>query len=81
MRSVDPVSCRGSSDAIPVDSGEFRRTLDAAVRIARQFDDGSAECGLKCDPRILALDKGNDPFYAELGQRKAAPLNTKFPCH
>eukprot|EP00615_Pteridomonas_danica_P000535 CAMPEP_0114336026 /NCGR_PEP_ID=MMETSP0101-20121206/5439_1 /TAXON_ID=38822 ORGANISM="Pteridomonas danica, Strain PT" /NCGR_SAMPLE_ID=MMETSP0101 /ASSEMBLY_ACC=CAM_ASM_000211 /LENGTH=554 /DNA_ID=CAMNT_0001467825 /DNA_START=184 /DNA_END=1848 /DNA_ORIENTATION=- len=81
MRSTEPVTCKGSSDAIPVDKGEFRRTMDAAVRIARSFDDGASECGLTCDSRILALDKGNDPLYGTLGTRKGTALNTKFPCH
>jgi len=80
MRTTEPVQCKGSSDSIPVDKAEFRRTMDAALRIARSFDDGASECGLKCDPRILALDPGNDPEYKRLGATKAAPLITKFPC-
>jgi hypothetical protein len=55
--------------------------MDAAVRLARSFDDGASECGLKCDPAILAIDKGNDPEYQHAGMRKGAPLATKFPCH
>jgi len=55
--------------------------MDAAVRLARSFDDGASECGLKCDPRILAIDKGNDPHYKAFGVRPAQPLATKFPCH
>mmetsp|Transcript_25783 Transcript_25783/g.57802 ORF Transcript_25783/g.57802 Transcript_25783/m.57802 type:complete len:219 (-) Transcript_25783:216-872(-) len=81
MRSTDPVTCRGSSDAIPVNKEEFRRVMDAAVRLARSFDDGASECGLRCDPRILALDKGNDPWYKETATKKGVALNTKFPCH
>ena len=50
MRSTQAVSCRGSSDAIPVDVADFRRALDAALRLARSFDDGVSECGLKRRP-------------------------------
>ena len=80
LRTTQPVSCSGSSDAIPVDTGEFRNALDGAVRLARSFDDGVSECGLKCDARVLALDKGNDGHYKP-SDRKAQPLSTVFPCH
>ena len=76
LRSTQPVTCKGTSDAIPVDSGEFRRALDAAVRLARSFDDGVAECGLTCDARVLALDAGNAKFLPP----GARPLATRFPC-
>jgi len=76
LRSTQPVTCKGTSDAIPVDSGEFRRALDAAVRLARSFDDGVAECGLACDARVLALDAGNAKFLPP----GARPLATRFPC-
>ena len=80
LRTTQPVACSGSSDAIPVDAGEFRAALDGAVRLARSFDDGVSECGLRCDARVLALDKGNDGHYKP-GDRKAQPLSTVFPCH
>jgi len=80
MRSTETVKCTGSSDSIPVDKADFRRTMDAAIRIARSFDDGASECGLKCDPRILAMDPGNDPEYRSLGMTKASPYSTIFPC-
>ncbi len=70
----------GTSDSIPVDIDDFRRTVDAAVRLARSFDDGASECGLKCDPRILAIDAGNDAHYANTRTTKGKPLNSKFPC-
>jgi hypothetical protein len=71
---------KGTSDSIPVDIDDFRRTVDAAVRLARSFDDGASECGLKCDPRILAIDAGNDAHYANTRTTKGKPLNSKFPC-
>ena len=80
LRTTQPVSCSGSSDAIPVDTGEFRNALDGAVRLARSFDDGVSECGLRCDARVLALDKGNDAHYKK-GESKGKPLSTVFPCH
>ena len=76
LRSTSPVTCKGTSDAVPVDAGEFRRALDAAVRLARSFDDGVAECGLSCDARVLALDSGNAKFLPP----GARPLATRFPC-
>jgi len=76
LRSTQPVTCKGTSDAVPVDAGEFRRALDAAVRLARSFDDGVAECGLSCDARVLALDSGNAKFLPP----GARPLATRFPC-
>lgn len=63
-----------------MDVSEFRVALDGAVRIARNFDAGVAECGLKCNPQILALDSHLDPHYKALDQNKAAALNTAFPC-
>ena len=41
---------------------------------------GASECGLQCDPRILALDKGNDPFYTETRTQRGQALDTRFPC-
>ena len=35
MRTTTRVSCSGSSDSIPVEVPEFKRTMDAAVRLAR----------------------------------------------
>ena len=55
--------------------------MDAALRLARSFDDGASECGLRCDPRILAIDKGNDPHYKATGTAMGKALVTKFPCH
>uniref|UniRef100_A0A7S3JQK9 EGF domain-specific O-linked N-acetylglucosamine transferase n=1 Tax=Aureoumbra lagunensis TaxID=44058 RepID=A0A7S3JQK9_9STRA len=74
MRSMQPVSCSGTSDAIPIDSKQFESVLDAALRIARAFDDGIAECGLSCDLRLLALDPGAS---VPPGTK---PLTTRFPC-
>lgn len=81
MRSLEQVTCQGSSDNVPVNAAEFREVLDGAVRLARSFDDGLSECGLVCDMGILAMDAAHDDMYAKLGLVKAAKPNTKFPCH
>jgi hypothetical protein len=80
MRSLEQVTCQGSSDNVPVNAAEFREALDGAVRLARSFDDGLSECGLVCDMGILALDAAHDDMYAKLGLVKAAKPNTEFPC-
>ena len=80
MRTLAQVSCKGSSDAIPVEKDEFARTVDAAVRVARSFGGGVAECGLVCDPRVLATDPGYDALSGWPGGVKALPLPHKFPC-
>jgi hypothetical protein len=82
IRMTTAIDCQGSSDNLRVDIDEFRTVLDGAVRIARSFHVGVAECGLSCSPAILALDKSLDPHYgpgvgiAQKGQR----LDTRFPC-
>lgn len=76
LRSTQPVSCQGSSDSVPVDQAEFERAIDAAVRIARNFAGGVAECGLRCDPRVLALDPAMSA-HVPPGTRM---LVTRFPC-
>jgi protein O-GlcNAc transferase len=76
LRSTEPVTCQGTSDAIPVSERDFRAALDAAVRLARSFDDGVAECGLICDARVLALDAGNARFLPA----GARAMSTRFPC-
>lgn len=78
LRLTSPITCEGTSDNLIVDIDEFRTALDGAVRIARNFDRGVAECGLKCDPRILALDDHLDPHYGSAV--KAPRLDTRFPC-
>ena len=67
---------KGTSDAIPVNAGDFRAALDAALRLARSFDDGVSECGLACDGSILALDDSNRGMLPA----GAKPLSTRFPC-
>lgn len=79
IRSLTRETCHGTSDNVRVDIDEFRRTLDGAVRIARSFDDGLSECGLKCPPQVLALDEHLNPHYKE-GEMRSAPINTIFPC-
>lgn len=65
LRSQTRETCVGSSDTVTVPIDEFRRTLDGAVRIARNFDDGLSECGLTCPASILALDKRLDKYYTK----------------
>lgn len=79
MRSTAQVTCSGSSDSIPVDKDEFEKALDGAIRLARNFDGGVAECGLRCDPRILALDPQLRPHLSER-EKRVSPLSTRFPC-
>ena len=78
MRSTSQVTCQGTSDNVHVPVDEFRATMDGAVRVARNFDDGVSECGLHCDPSILAIDTRLNPYYKS-GER-VAPLKTRFPC-
>ncbi|GMI43178.1 hypothetical protein TrCOL_g12197 [Triparma columacea] len=80
MRTRERVTCQGSSDNVKVDVEEFRRVLDGAVRMARSFDDGISECGLKCPGGILALDNGRDEMYSKLGVNKESRPDTRFPC-
>jgi hypothetical protein len=49
------------------------------VDVYRSFDDGISECGLVCNPAILALDPRLDKHYGSQG-RKAPALSTMFPC-
>eukprot|EP01033_Poteriospumella_lacustris_P004587 gene4587-3281_t len=79
MRSLQRETCHGSSDNIKVDIEEFTKTIDGAVRLARNFDDGLSECGLQCPSSILALDNRLDPFY-DGHTPKGRPVNTQFPC-
>ena len=76
LRSTRPVTCKGTSDAIPVDAADFAAALDGALRVARSFDDGVSECGLVCDARVLALDEGNRGLLPP----GARPFATRFPC-
>ncbi|RYH27483.1 hypothetical protein EON65_13270 [archaeon] len=79
VRAHTRETCVGSSDTITVPIDEFRQVLDGAVRLARQFDTGLAECGLECDGGILALDKKYDGLYGS-SFKKAKTVNTRFPC-
>jgi len=78
MRLTTDITCQGTSDNLVLDINEFRVVLDGAVRIARSFDMGVAECGLKCNPRILALDKNLNDYYGSTA--KEEPLSLFFPC-
>ena len=79
IRTLQRETCVGSSDTVTVPIEEFERTLDGAVRIARNFDDGISECGLVCPTQILALDNRLDSQYKN-GERKGSAVNTQFPC-
>lgn len=79
MRSLQRETCQGSSDNVMVNIDEFRRTMDGAVRIARNFDDGLSECGLVCPTSILALDSRLDPYY-DGRTTKGRSVDTNFPC-
>ena len=79
LRSMQRETCHGSSDNVVVPVDEFIRTIDGAVRIARNFDDGLSECGLTCAPEILALDSKLNAHYKS-GERRTGPVNTMFPC-
>ena len=80
LRSQQRETCQGTSDNVVVPIEEFRKTVDAAVRIARNFDDGLAECGLVCPLGILALDKSLDSEYSSHKMVKTSPQSTVFPC-
>lgn len=80
MRATQRESCKGSSDSVTVPIAEFETTMDGALRLARNFDDGLSECGLVCPGNILAIDNRLDPHYKSVGMTKVASLNTNFPC-
>lgn len=80
IRSRTRETCQGSSDNVQVPIPEFRSALDAAVRVARQYDSGISECGLQCPGEILALDKALVPYYSKVGMKQSAAANTRFPC-
>ena len=79
IRATQRETCQGSSDNVFVPLDEFKTALDGALRIARSFDDGISECGMKCSPGLLALDPRLDKYYPP-GQTKGKPINTFFPC-
>lgn len=79
LRSTSRETCHGSSDNVIAPIEEFKATIDGAVRLARNFDDGISECGLHCDKGILALDSKLDKFYTRQDPKGNA-VNTNFPC-
>mmetsp|Transcript_30022 Transcript_30022/g.28699 ORF Transcript_30022/g.28699 Transcript_30022/m.28699 type:complete len:155 (-) Transcript_30022:228-692(-) len=81
LRSLQRETCIGTSDDVIIPVIEFTTLIDGAVRIARSFDNGLAECGLICPPSVLALDGHLDPLYAVMKSQKGAPVNTRFPCN
>lgn len=79
LRSSIRETCHGSSDNVVVPVDEFRRVVDGAMRLARNFDDGISECGLYCPPGVLALDTRLQLFYKP-GEARGTNINTAFPC-
>uniref|UniRef100_A0A7S4D838 EGF domain-specific O-linked N-acetylglucosamine transferase n=1 Tax=Heterosigma akashiwo TaxID=2829 RepID=A0A7S4D838_HETAK len=76
----DKISCKGSSDAITINANDFRKVMDGALRLARNFHGGLSECGLWCDPNILALDKNLIPLYKPGDGQVKNPKKPRFPC-
>jgi hypothetical protein len=81
LRSLQRETCIGTSDDVLIPVEEFKTLIDGAVRIARSFDNGLAECGLVCPSSILALDGHLDPLYSAKGLQKGISVNTRFPCN
>lgn len=79
VRATVRETCVGTSDNVVAPLPELRSAVDGAVRIARQFDNGLAECGLVCPPQILAIDKHLIGHYKP-GEPKSGPLDLRFPC-
>ena len=79
LRATTQETCEGSSDNIMVPIPEFKQTLDGAIRLARNFDNGLSECGLTCSPKILAMDSHLDSYYKKNEKRVIKPY-LHFPC-
>ena len=79
LRSNIKETCEGTSDNVIVPIDEFRQTMDGALRLARNFDDGISECGLVCPPAFLALDPRLEPHYKP-GEPRSEKADTSFPC-
>ena len=80
MRTLIREDCEGSSDNVHIQIGEFRKTVDGAIRLARSFDDGLSECGLICPSEILAIDERLNPHYKST-ESKGNAVNLQFPCY
>ena len=80
VRANKREECVGSSDNVWAPIEDLKLALDGAVRAARNFDDGISECGLVCNPQILAIDKRLNSHYKPNEQR-SSPLMLRFPCH
>ena len=61
MRSMEPVSCSGTSDEVPIDIQELLGVVDGAVRLARSFSHGMLECGSTCDEELVNGNLGSFP--------------------
>ena len=75
-----PTCCFDSADWFTVDAAHFMNALDGAVRAARQFHDGRAECGLRCPPEVLALDDTLHGHLYRPGETHGRPPSLNFPC-
>ena len=80
MRTKAQVTCHGTSDDVFVEMDEFKLAYDGAVRLARNFDDGQAECGATCPAEVLAIDGNHDSEFKRLGVKKGKAASTRFPC-
>lgn len=80
VRASKRETCQGTSDNVMVPIDEFTLALDGAIRLARNFDSGVAECGTTCPYPVLALDKHLDSHY-KAHEHKTNPINTHFPCY
>ena len=80
VRATKREECVGSSDNVWAPMDELKLALDGAVRTARNFDDGISECGLICNPQILAIDKRLNNFYKH-NEPRSGPVMLRFPCY
>ena len=53
LRATQRETCEGSSDNVVMPMEEFRKTIDGAIRIARNFDNGEKRTTL--DHRTCSL--------------------------
>lgn len=79
LRSRTRETCVGSSDTVFADINELRIAMDGALRLARSFGGGLAECGLRCSGDLLALDRGMDPAYKNK-IKTGDGIDLSFPC-
>ena len=79
VRSTERETCFGTSDNVLAPILELKYALDGAVRIARSFDDGLAECGLVCPSKIIKIDKKHSASI-EFNESESSYIDLSFPC-